>query len=111
MLWILYVLDRLVSLYIVIVLVRVLWSWTDHFPHNPLVRKAYRPPFVHVLRTLFRLVDPVVKPFRKFLPLGRGGMFLDVGPLILMLILILIQAFLRRLMLALDTSAGLGGPW
>jgi uncharacterized protein YggT (Ycf19 family) len=97
-LWILYVLDRLVSIYIVIVVVRVLWSWTDHFPHNPLVRKAYRPPFVHVLRTLFRLVDPVVKPFRKFLPLGRGGLFLDVGPIILMLILILFQAFLRRLM-------------
>ena len=103
MIWILYLLDRIVSIYIVIVLVRVLWSWTDHFPHHPLVRRAYRPPFVHVLRLMFRLVDPAVRPFRKFFPLGRSGMMLDAGPLLLMLVLFLIQALLRRLML--------GGLW
>ncbi len=98
MLQVLWLLDRLVSFYIGLVIVRVLWSWTDHFPHNPHVRKAYRPPFVYVLRTIFRLVDPAIKPFRKYLPLGRGGMFLDLGPVLLILVLILVQALLQRLM-------------
>ena len=98
MLFLFGLLDRLLSTYMFCVLMRVAWAWTEHYPHNPLVRKAYRPPFVHVLRFLFAVVDPVVRPLRRYIPMGRGGMFLDLGPLILLLILMLTQTILRRLM-------------
>lgn len=89
-------LDTLLGVYMFLVLMRVAWSWTDHFPRNPLVRRAWRPPFVYVLRFLFAVVDPAVRPFRKFIPVG-GGMFLDVGPLVLFLLVVVARAGVQRL--------------
>jgi uncharacterized protein YggT (Ycf19 family) len=97
MFWFLYVLHRALSLYIYIVLFRVLWSWTALHPYNPYVQRAYRPPFVHVLRLLFAMVDPLTKPLRRYIPLGRHSV-VDAGPAILILCVIVLQLGIERLM-------------
>jgi len=91
----------LIQAYIFVVIVRVFWSWTALYPHNPLVRKFYAPPYYYFVRALYALVDPVVKPLRRKISTGQNT-YIDLGPVILILILILAQTAVRRFLLSLQ---------
>ena len=49
-----------------LIIIRALLSWFPNVPYNP------------ALKLLFYLTDPLLKPFRKFLPVGAG---LDFSPI------------------------------
>ncbi len=74
------ILSFLLSLYIWVVVIRAVLSWVRPDPYNP------------VVRFISNLVDPVTYRISKIMP-TRVGM-VDLSPLILIVIIHLIQAYL-----------------
>lgn len=64
------------------ILLRVLFSWIDPDPRNPLVRLVYQ------------VTEPILAPLRRYVPIVAG---LDITPMIALMLLEL----LRRLLLDL----------
>jgi len=78
------ILNLALSVYMWIIIARVVVSWVIPF----------RPgPFVHSLAYgLSRITDPVLSPIRRYMPLRGAG--LDFSPFIAILIIIFLQQFL-----------------
>ena len=73
----------LLTVYWVILIVRILSSW-------------FRPPMSEPLRTIWRLVydltDPVLRPLRNLIPAVRmGAMAIDFSPIIVFIILAVVR--------------------
>jgi YggT family protein len=77
-----YILDMLLNIYFWIILIRVVLSWIQPNPYNPLVR------------TIHKLVDPVIYRISRIIP-TRIGM-IDFAPFILMIVIVFLQRFLIR---------------
>lgn len=76
------ILAWLLHLYVIIIVVRILFTW---IPVNPWSE------FGKVVRVLGRITDPVLVPLRRVIPpLRVGGMGIDLSPMILVLVLSLI---------------------
>ena len=70
---------------LLIVIVRVIISWVNADPYNPLVR------FV------IAASDPFLKPFRKLIPsLGRSG--IDLSPILLVLAIYFLSTVLNSIL-------------
>ena len=76
------VIDKLLSAYMLVVIVRALLSWVRPDPYNPVVR------FIN------GLVDPVAYRISRVLP-TRIGM-VDISPIILIALIWFAQSFLVR---------------
>ncbi|GBD27351.1 hypothetical protein HRbin30_02698 [bacterium HR30] len=74
------VLDLLLHFYSIILVVRVIVSWVNADPFNPLVR------------FLYQATEPVLHRVRRTLPVTYAG--IDFSPLIVLLAIVLLQAFL-----------------
>jgi YggT family protein len=72
MLWVTDVLHLAIQAYIIILIVRAVISWVSPDPYNPIVR------------FLYRVTEPVLRPIRHRLP-DLGG--LDISPMVLILVL------------------------
>lgn len=70
----------ILNLYELIIFARVILSWVNADPYNPIVR------FIH------DITEPVLAPIRQLLPTERIG--LDLSPLVVILIIQLIQRIL-----------------
>lgn len=66
--------------YMWIIIIRALISWVNPDPYNPIVR------------FLYRITEPVLRPIRHRLPTWQMG--LDLSPLIVILIIYFLQQFL-----------------
>ena len=66
--------------YMWIIIIRAVLSWVNPDPYNPLVR------------FLYRVTEPVLRPIRDRLPTWQMG--LDLSPLIVILIIYFLQQFL-----------------
>lgn len=60
-------LGKLISLYEIALLVRIVLSWVPHNPYNQIVQ------------FLFKITDPVLNPVRKLIPPFRG---IDFSPVL-----------------------------
>ncbi|HEY3023580.1 MAG TPA: YggT family protein [Actinomycetota bacterium] len=83
------VLCVLLTVYIIILLARVILSWA--------MSLGWRPPYSGPLRTVLDLIDnvtdPVLRPLRALIPpIRAGGMGLDLSPLIAFVILFVLQS-------------------
>ena len=83
------VVDKLLSAYMLIVIVRALLSWVRPDPYNPIVR------------LINGLVDPVAYRISRIIP-TRVGM-VDIAPLILIVIIWFIRSFLVRVIVDAGT--------
>ena len=72
LLWITDVLNLVIQLYILIIIIRAVISWVSPDPYNPIVR------------FLYRVTEPVLRPLRHRLP-DLGG--LDISPMVVILVL------------------------
>ena len=70
--------DLLITLYIIVVIVRVILSWVPHNQYSSLVR------FVH------NVTEPLLIRIRRFVPLLGG---FDLSPMILIFGLYIIESF------------------
>jgi YggT family protein len=71
----------LLEAYLIVILVRVVFSWVSPFPTNPVSRLAWR------------LTEPVLAPIRRALPPMSG---IDLSPLVVWLVVIVLLGFLRQ---------------
>jgi YggT family protein len=65
-----------------LVIIAAVISWLNPDPRNPIVQ------------FLFRVTEPILRPFRRLLPPGRTG-GIDFSPLLVIILLVLIRSFLR----------------
>ena len=80
------ILADVVELYIIVVFIRVIFSWIPTSPSSQAGKVAH----VFVL-----LTDPLLRPIRRIVPpLRFGGMAIDLAPLILLIALEILHAFL-----------------
>lgn len=75
------VLTLLLEAYLIVILIRVVFSWVSPFPTNPVSRLAWR------------LTEPVLAPIRRALPPMSG---IDLSPLVVWLAVIILLGFLRN---------------
>lgn len=77
--------SALFIVYIILIFIRILLSWVPRMPLNPIVRAIVG--FVH------EVTDPYLNVFRRMLPpVGMGGMALDLGPMVGVIVLLVAQA-------------------
>ena len=74
------ILTTILELYWYVILARVLMSWFNPNPHNPIVD------------AINRLTEPVLGPIRRLLP-PMGGF--DLSPLVVFVILMLLKGFIH----------------
>jgi YggT family protein len=72
------------SIYEVILIVRILFSWIRPNRSHP------------VIDWIYKLTDPVLEPVRKLIPMT--GMGIDFSPIVVFLVVGLIKGFLRNSM-------------
>jgi YggT family protein len=75
------VLILLLEAYLIVILIRVVFSWISPFPTNPISRLAWQ------------LTEPVLAPIRRALPPMSG---IDLSPLLVWLVVIVLLGFLRN---------------
>ncbi len=84
------VIDIALTLYMWIIIARAVISWVNPDPYNSIVR------------FLNAVTEPVLYPIRRRLPLSLGGF--DLSPIIVILAIFFIQAFLVQSLVDLATS-------
>ncbi len=75
--------DTLITVYVVLIFIRIIVSWIPRIPYNPVLRA--------VLKFVEDVTDPYLNLFRRFIPLvrlGPGG--LDISPIVATFVLILV---------------------
>jgi YggT family protein len=75
-----FVVDFALTAYLWIIIIRAVLSWVSPDPYNPIVRFIYR------------ITEPVLRPIRDLLPTYRIG--LDLSPMIAILAIYFLQLFL-----------------
>jgi YggT family protein len=84
--------DLVIQVYILIIVARALLSWVSPDPFNPIVR------------FLYRVTEPVLRPVRDRLPTMAMG--LDLSPMIVILVLIFLQRFLVPVLYHMGSDIG-----
>lgn len=79
-------LDILLTAYSFCIIAAALISWVNPNPYNPLVR------------FLYKITEPALRPIRKLLPLRLP---IDISPIILLLTIYFIQLFLIQSLIEL----------
>ena len=72
----------LLEAYLIVILIRVVFSWVSPVPTNPVSRLAWQ------------LTEPVLGPVRRRLPLMSG---IDLSPLVVWLVAIILIGVLRTI--------------
>ena len=75
------------QVYIFLIVARVLLSWVNVSPYHPLVR------------ILYSLTDPLLKPLQRVIPPVGGA--LDISPAVALILLFIVQRILVGLLLRL----------
>jgi YggT family protein len=78
--------------YMWIIIARAVLSWVNPDPSNPIVR------------LLYRVTEPVLRPIRNRLPTFQMG--LDLSPLVVLLAIYLLRDFLVPVLYRLATEIG-----
>ena len=81
------VLDILLTIYTWIIIAQAFISWVHPDPYNPIVR------------FLYKVTEPVLRPIRRRLPVSLGGF--GFSPLIVLLAIIFLQEFLIKSLIQL----------
>ena len=87
-----FLLNLLIILYVWILIARAILSWITPYPYHPLVRLIYR------------LTEPILRPIRRRLPVTYGGV--DLSPLIVLLALFILRSLLVNSLFRLARSLG-----
>ena len=75
------ILDILLSVYMWVIIIAALISWVNPDPYNP------------VVRFLYSVTEPVLRPIRRRIGIGIG---IDISPMIVILIIWFIRSFLIK---------------
>jgi len=76
------IIDRILELYIWIIIIAAILSWVRPDPYHPIVR------------FLYSVTEPVFRPIRRRIGIWSG---IDISPFIVILIIWLIRALLKKI--------------
>lgn len=77
----------LLTIYVVLIFIRVLMSWFQRIPYNRVLNVA--------LEFVRETTDPYLNIFRKFVPMVRiGPGALDLSPIVAIFVLLIFQAII-----------------
>lgn len=76
------ILNILLTVYMWIIIISALLSWVNPDPYNPIVR------------FLYAVTDPVLRPIRRIIGLRLG--VIDISPMIAILAILFIKSFLIK---------------
>jgi YggT family protein len=82
-----WIINFIFGVYEFLILIRALLSWVNVSPYHPLVR------------ILYSLTDPLLKPIRRVIPPVGGA--LDISPAVALILLFIVQRILVGLLLRL----------
>jgi len=80
-----WIINTVFGFYGLLILIRVLLSWVNVSPYNPLVR------------ILYSLTDPLLKPLQRIIPPVGGA--LDISPVAALFLLYIVQRVLISLLM------------
>ena len=78
------IVDLALNAYMWIIIIRAVLSWVNPDPFNPIVR------------FLYQITEPVLRPIRRRLPTFQLG--LDLSPMVVLLAIYVLQSFLVRVL-------------
>lgn len=78
------------TIYMWVIIIRALLSWVNPDPYNPIVR------------TLYRVTEPVLSRVRRLIP--TAGLGIDLSPVIVILVIFFLQSFLVRTLLQIAVA-------
>jgi YggT family protein len=84
--------NLILTAYMWIIVSRAILSWVNPDPHNPIVR------------FLYRVTEPVLRPVRGWIPTHQIG--LDLSPMIVLLVIYFLQQFLVPVLYRLASDIG-----
>ena len=84
------ILHYILTIYMWLIIIRALLSWVSPDPYNPIVR------FIH------NVTEPVLYRVRIWLPFGFTG--IDFSPIVVLLIIVFLRAFLVNSLMRLAAS-------
>jgi YggT family protein len=88
------ILDILLGMYKWIIIISALISWVNPDPYNP------------VVRFLYMVTDPVLRPIRRLIGYRLGP--IDISPLIVIIAIIFVQSFLIKTLMKIGFQFGGG---
>ncbi len=88
------ILDILLGMYKWIIIISALISWVNPDPYNP------------VVRFLYLVTDPVLRPIRRLIGYRLGP--IDISPLIVIIAIIFLQSFLIKTLMKIGLQFGGG---
>jgi len=88
------ILDILLGMYKWIIIISALISWVNPDPYNP------------VVRFLYMVTDPVLRPIRRLIGYRLGP--IDISPLIVIIAIIFLQSFLIKTLMKIGLQFGGG---
>jgi YggT family protein len=74
------ILDVLLNLYMWAIIINALLSWVNPDPYNPIVR------------FLYQVTEPALRPIRRFIPMR--GMGIDISPIVAILVIMFVRTAL-----------------
>ena len=75
--------DTLVTVYFVLILIRIVVSWFGSIPYNPLLNAF--------LTFLHDVTEPYLRPFRRIIPMAKiGPGALDLSPMVATIVLLIV---------------------
>ena len=83
--------DIVLQAFMLILIIRALISWVNPDPYNPIVR------------FLYRVTEPVLRPVRQWLPPMSG---LDLSPMLVLLAIYFLRSFLVPVLYRIATEFG-----
>jgi YggT family protein len=84
-------LNLVIAAYIWIIIARAIISWVSPDPYNPIVR------------FLYRVTEPVLRPVRERLPIAMG---IDFSPMIVIFVLYFLKEFLVPVLYRIAAEMG-----
>ncbi len=84
------ILDMALTLYMWIIIARVVVSWVSADPYNPIVR------------FLYSITEPVLSAVRRRLPVSYSG--IDFSPILVIMAIVFLQAFVVQTLLQMAAS-------
>ena len=85
------VIDIVLQAFMLLLIIRALISWVNPDPYNPIVR------------FLYRVTEPVLRPVRRWLPPMSG---LDLSPMVVLLAIYFLRSFLVPVLYRIATEFG-----
>jgi YggT family protein len=77
------IIKLVLTVYNILLVIRVFASWVSANPYNPIVRIVYV------------LTEPVLKPIRRIIPpIPLGAVYIDLSPIVLFLIIHFLNNFI-----------------